>query len=370
MSSGDLAAGAVGTVTYVDEDKVWAFGHEMDAAGRRALMLQDAYVYAVIGVPLETETTSAYKLAAPGHDLGTLTNDAPDAVVGKLGALPDRFPMRITARDLDTGRILRRQVNMADENALGLPTGGSVLGQVGPVAIAQTAYSLLRGAPARQSGDLCVRVTVRERPKPLRFCNRYVGGTAGAPAAPMVADFTEASSLIDAYNFGVLHITSVDVNLALRRDLRQAFLLRADAPPVVRRGRTMRVRVTAQRVRGERFTRTVRVRVPRSASRGEQELVLTGAAADGGGDFTEELADIFTVALDEHADAERGPATVNALARSVAGIAREDGITASFQDPGTASAEGEPSGTPETLVYRDARLRISGTLTIPVVVEP
>src|SRR3954452_8801119 len=44
LASGDVSAGAIGTVTYVDGDKVWGFGHPLDAVGPRALFLQDAYV--------------------------------------------------------------------------------------------------------------------------------------------------------------------------------------------------------------------------------------------------------------------------------------------------------------------------------------
>ncbi|HEY8584635.1 MAG TPA: SpoIVB peptidase S55 domain-containing protein, partial [Capillimicrobium sp.] len=43
LSSGDVALGGVGTVSYVDGDKVWGFGHPFEAAGRRSLLLQDAY---------------------------------------------------------------------------------------------------------------------------------------------------------------------------------------------------------------------------------------------------------------------------------------------------------------------------------------
>ena len=53
--------GGIGTVTYRDGSNVYAFGHELDGAGRRSLLLQDAYVYSVIGNP----NSLSYKLAAP-----------------------------------------------------------------------------------------------------------------------------------------------------------------------------------------------------------------------------------------------------------------------------------------------------------------
>jgi hypothetical protein len=50
-SSGAIPLGAAGTVTYVDGQTVYAFGHELDGAGRRSLLLQDAYVYYVVNNP-------------------------------------------------------------------------------------------------------------------------------------------------------------------------------------------------------------------------------------------------------------------------------------------------------------------------------
>ncbi|HWH92534.1 MAG TPA: hypothetical protein VNT03_01630 [Baekduia sp.] len=370
LAGGDIEAGAVGTVSYVDGANVYAFGHPLDGAGRRSLLLQDAYVYTVVSNPIDTEQVTSYKLAAPGHDLGTLTNDAPSAVVGRLGALPDRFPLRVTATDLDSGRVVHENVQIADETAVGQPTGTSSLTQVGPVAVAQAAYNILRGSPARQSGEMCVRITVRERTAPLRFCNSYVGGSPSAPASPLVADFAAASGLLDSYNFGVLHVTRADVNLKLRRELRQAYILGASAPSRARRGRDITVRLSAQRVRGAKFTRTVRVHVPRSLSAGEHVMVLTGTPADavaGEGD-AQDLASTFTITLGDESDSgedDPGPRNLSQLAHTIAGMGRGDGVTASFRE-----GDGGDSATREVEVLRDPQLRISGGAKLRVDVRP
>ena len=104
-SSGDLAVGAVGTVAYVDGDRVWGFGHPFENSGLRSLLLQDAYVYTVISNPnAGDDTGSTYKLAAVGHDLGTISNDASAAVVGRTGAPAADHP----GADLQRGRRHRR----------------------------------------------------------------------------------------------------------------------------------------------------------------------------------------------------------------------------------------------------------------------
>ena len=64
---------------------MWSFGHELDTVGRRNLLLQDAYVYRVIETRTRApRTRRPYKLAASAHDVGTVSNDAPTAVVGRL----------------------------------------------------------------------------------------------------------------------------------------------------------------------------------------------------------------------------------------------------------------------------------------------
>jgi hypothetical protein len=363
LSGGDVAAGAVGTVTYTDGDAVWAFGHPLDGAGRRSLLLQDAYVYTVINNPTDSDQLTSYKLAAPGHDLGTLTNDAPAGVVGRLGALPDRFPMRVTATDLDSGRVAHENLEIADETAVGQPTGASSLTQVGPVAIAQAAYDILRGSPARQSGEMCVRVALRERKQPLRFCNTYVGGSPSAAGAPLVADFAAAVGLLDSYNFATLHVTGVAVNIKLRRELRQAYLLDASGPRHVRRGHDVKVQLVAQNVRGKRFRQTVTVHVPKYLAKGAHVLALTGTPADATGDAaSQDLTSTFTVTLDGGGPPDdSGPPTVSALADAFAATGREDGVTASFHDPGDSAGD---TATNEVEVLRDPALRISGAVSL------
>ena len=101
ISTGDLAIGAVGTVTYRDGDRVWAFGHALDGGGRRSLFLTDAYVFSVIQNPLGiADGAITYKLASSGgHVQGAITSDGFAAIAGSVGAPPASIPLQVTARD-------------------------------------------------------------------------------------------------------------------------------------------------------------------------------------------------------------------------------------------------------------------------------
>jgi hypothetical protein len=155
-STGAISIGAVGTVSYRSGADVYAFGHELDGAGRRSLFLQDAYVYGVIDNP-SAAADGSYKLAAPGHVEGTLTSDNPSDVIGVVGAPPASIPVDVQAHDLDTGHALALDSAVADETDLGNPIG-DLLDVVAPVAIAQAATQIYDGAPANESGSMCLRI--------------------------------------------------------------------------------------------------------------------------------------------------------------------------------------------------------------------
>lgn len=364
LASGDVEAGAVGTVTYVDDSgDVWAFGHPMDGAGRRSLLLEDAYVYTVVGNPLDTQDLVAYKFAAPGHPLGTLTNDAATAVVGRLGALPALIPLDVTAHDLDGGKVIHQHVDLADESDVGNPSGASPLAQVAPVAVAQAAYDVLHSSPPHQSGSMCLRVTLRERAAPLRFCNRYVGGSPDQPGAAMASDVAAATAMIDGYKAGSVHVRRVDVNLKLSREPHQGYLLAASAPATVRRGRDLLVHAVVQRIGGARFTQAVRVPVPAGLAPGRHVLTLHGTPADGGVD----LQDIIAMFLGGGGGGggssdDVGMRSLSQLAAAFAGLHREDGVTATFR--------GHDGRSREIVVLDDPAVRISGSARVALRVRP
>ena len=288
-SSGDIAVGSVGTVAYVDGDRVWAFGHPFENTGLRSLLLQDAYVYDVISNPNASEDLgSTYKLAAVGHTLGTISNDTSAAVVGRSGRPPVTVPVRIFTEDEDTGERSTLGARVADETDAGTPTGSSALAFVAPLALAQGATAILRSAPSRLSGTVCVRIALRERRRPLRYCNRYVSAVAPSDpdagetlvAAGAASDALTALSELDDFKQRRLHVTEFAARVKLRRGLRQAFIRSVRMPRRVRRGQRVRVRLNLQVVRGPRITRSFRLRIPHSMRSGRRRVAFTGRDVD------------------------------------------------------------------------------------------
>lgn len=347
LASGDLSIGAVGTVAYTDGDRVWGFGHPLEALGRRSLLLQDAYVYSVIGNPLGVEGATTYKLAAPGHTLGTLTNDALAAVVGRVGGPPRAIPLDLVARDLDTGRVRESHVEIADEVGLGVPSETPPLTLAGALTLLEADVSLLRGV-SQHLASACVKFTLQELPRPVGYCNRYseTAETAGA-----ASDYAAAASLIEGFSSGRLHVTKVAATLDVRRGVREARLVRGNAARRVRAGQKLALTLDVQRdfSKGERLK--ISVRVPRGLRPGARTLTLRGASHEEGG--SEQL---FEELLFGGGSGRRTP-TPRDLGRAIESIGRYDGLRASFG--GGRSARGER-------VYRDPGLLLTGRVRVPL----
>ncbi len=369
-STGAIPVGAIGTVSYRDGDDVYAFGHPLDGAGRRSLILQDAYVYHVVSNP-GVDVSTSYKLAAFGHTVGTLTSDTPNAVIGTVAAAPPVIPLDVTARDGDTGAQLTQSTQVADESAIGFPMGTSLVEMVGPLAIAQAATQIFDGAPANESGHMCLTVSIRESPAPLRFCDRYVssgvpGGSGGVPPALALSaagESAQAFGLIDSVQFTTLHVTHIAAALDAERGLRAAVIVSARAPAQARAGQLVRVRVLVRVLRGELRQVAFMIRVPHGLHGKTTAKLASGGSGGGAGGGAQAALAGISAALGVGSSAPgsssgQPPGSVAALRRAIAAIPPYDGLVVKF-------AHHRP-----IRVFRDPALLITGQAELTLQIKP
>ena len=153
-------------------------------------------------------------------------------------------------------------------------------------------------------------------------------------------------------------------------------MLREKGPHAMRRGRTYRVRVLIQGVRGGRAWRTVRVRPPRGMPAGERLLTLVGPDTDESGIIEIDLGELL---FGDEEGPSGAPRTVGQLRAAIGAIGRYDGVSASFEPPEGDDDLGDlgdddPGGAEGIArrarrVYRDPDLRLSGVVRLRVLVR-
>jgi hypothetical protein len=90
LLSGDYSIGADGTVTCIDGDHIYAFGHRFMASGPSDIPFARAEVIALL-----PNVSSSFKISAAREWMGTLTDDRSTAVSGVMGRRAAMAPVDI-----------------------------------------------------------------------------------------------------------------------------------------------------------------------------------------------------------------------------------------------------------------------------------
>ena len=258
LMSGDFSMGATGTVTQVDGDRVYAFGHPLYNLGPTAFPMTRADVIAV----LPSLVTSS-KLASLGAVVGTISQDRATAIAGRLGAAPALVPVQVT---LTSGRAPTRtfRFNVVNDQLF------TPLLTYLAVANVLTSYERQTGAAtyvvrgdARISGQ-----------PPIRFDDVFVGDQGAANASAYVA-----GPLTALYRNATERFTIDGITLAIEADeqTRTAAIERVWLDDnTVRPGRQAQVHVQLRTFRGETQLLEQAIDIPANASGALQLLVTDG----------------------------------------------------------------------------------------------
>jgi len=90
LVGGDVEMTAMGTVTWVEEDRLLAFGHPLFGLGAIDLPMTGARVEALL-----PSLHQSLRMATPLGEVGALRQDRASGVMGRLGASPRTIPVRL-----------------------------------------------------------------------------------------------------------------------------------------------------------------------------------------------------------------------------------------------------------------------------------
>ncbi len=96
---GDFLLGGTGTVTHIDGDRVYAFGHPMYNLGPTEFPMTRAYVYTVLPSLLLVDEADA----RPAKSSARCSRIEPTTIAGRLGPGPRLIPVTLTLASARAG---------------------------------------------------------------------------------------------------------------------------------------------------------------------------------------------------------------------------------------------------------------------------
>jgi len=263
LIGGDLEMGATGTVTHIDGDRVYAFGHPFYNLGPAQFPMTRAHVFTML-----PSLMNSFKISSLGETIGTMQQDRATAIAGTLGKGPALVPMTITVnstRDGDAQPISRTvKLNLVNDQLFTpllayvsmFNTLGSFERQYGAATISVKSRARLKG-----HGDLTLEdVFATENP---------ILGASAAVAGPL--------TLMLANNIAEVSVEGLDVTVNASETPRSVSIERVwldDIRP--RPGRTVPLKVLTRSYRGEEKISTLPIEIPANAPRELTVLVTDG----------------------------------------------------------------------------------------------
>ena len=246
LMAGDLSVGADGTVTHIDGNRVFAFGHRFLAIGSTALPFARADV-----VTLLPNLNTSFKLSAAREWMGTILQDRNTAVAGELETSPDLVPVSVR---LSRGgkRLEEYRIQMVNDRLLS------------PLLVQMAVYSAI-DATERTVGASSFRVSgeidFQNAPAPVRLDNMYAADNGSAIQVSLSAAIPLAYVLQS--NFASLRLKSFALDIESFDEKKQLQIDQVSAARrEVRPGETVDLSIVLSGENGAETTRSVKWAVP------------------------------------------------------------------------------------------------------------
>jgi hypothetical protein len=260
LMRGDLTMGADGTVTHVDGNRIYAFGHRFLSTGGTELPFARAEVLTLL-----PNLSTSFKLSSAREPMGVITRDATAGVTGTLGRAARMVP--VTATVEGPGGKHEYNIEIARDRLLT------------PFLTQIATFSVL-DATERLSGAATIAVQARidfeGSATPLRIDNIYSADTA----AGLVAALGTALPLTYAVqsDFEELSPRAIHVNLRASERKQQWNITAIHASPMkAKPGETLRVTAILRGPAGEDVAREFSWRIPAGTPAGAAQIQLTDA---------------------------------------------------------------------------------------------
>jgi len=256
LLGGDAEMGASGTVTHIDGDKLYAFGHPFFNFGPTAYPMTRAYVYTSL-----PSLMASFKIATLGDVIGTVKQDRATAIAGTLGKGPVVVPITVTLESTHTPRRTFHYTAVNDQLFTPLLTYVALFNTLGNYE--------------RQFGPVTFTIKGKasfDRHQDLSFEDIFTGDNTIPAASAYIAG---PITMLLSNDIEPLAVKNVELSVTASEESRTATIDRVWLDEVhPRAGRTVPLKVLTRSYRGKETISTIPIEIPANAS-GQLTVMVT-----------------------------------------------------------------------------------------------
>ena len=254
---GDLDVSANGTVTYVDGEKVYAFGHPFLSAGPLNLPMSSAYVISSIA-----KLDSSSKVAVPVDVVGAFRQDRATGIFGSMADKPTMIPMAVRVKS-SNGVTTPYRFEVVNDRYLT------------PLLASLTMINAI-GASERGLGEITMNVTGKIQLKgsePVNISNISTGDGNGSTMATVAAVSPIQYLLTSGFDGALIEGVDLDITTTDRKT--SATLERISVnKDEVRPGDTVTMSAQLRGTRGEIMIEQYPVAIPSGLPAGKIQMMV------------------------------------------------------------------------------------------------
>lgn len=199
LIKGDMEATAVGTVTYVDGNKVAAFGHPFFNGGEISLPMTTAYVHTVLA-----SNNMSFKIASAVKDVGASQQDRNTCITGIVGNKARMFPVSVKMSIPASGFKEEYHMEVIDHPTL---TASLVY------SVAASVFESVDKSMSKSVIDYGYKINLKNHEKPLVLKGSYAL-YAGTDIDPRV--LLGALGALSRNPFARVEIESIDMDFTVK----------------------------------------------------------------------------------------------------------------------------------------------------------
>jgi hypothetical protein len=265
MVTGDFDLSGIGTVTHVEGNRVYGFGHPMLSLGACDLPMMTGYIHTVY-----PRASVSMKMGSPLKVVGVIDTDVSTSVAGRIGPKPDMLPLSVKVKTSRYADAQTYHVEMVREPML---LSSLVM------AVLTNAIDTEGNLPEELTAHLSATVRLKGADS-ITVQDTFSGPRYTGPmgAAFLFSPLSSIVNILVRNPIAPVRIESIECDVQIEPGRKMAILESVRlASETVEPGQDLKALVTLKPHKGGRETLELKIPIPRDFPEGPCEVVVCDA---------------------------------------------------------------------------------------------